>query len=126
MKLGNWKTKSIPAANWNDEFLAPVREGIDKAFAKIHDESCEMFKAELAQAIKEIMTALNLKLKSKSTVKNLRKVCPDVSMTDDPQALVCDAYKKCFLDNLEMCEHGIARAVETFAKKLQQFFRYLP
>jgi hypothetical protein len=64
---GNWKTKSAGEANWNDDFLKPVRDDIDRAFAKVLDGACETFKAEVAQAIKEAMSDLNYRLKSKQS-----------------------------------------------------------
>ena len=56
----------MPSTNWNDEFLESVRPGVDRVFGRIHDESCEILKAEVAQAIKEVMTGLNQMLKSNS------------------------------------------------------------
>ncbi|KAF1998322.1 hypothetical protein P154DRAFT_621882 [Amniculicola lignicola CBS 123094] len=104
---GHYKTKKVPEANWNDEFLLPVRSSLDQSFGKLHDECEVTLKAEVAQAIKEIMASLNLQLR------------------DDPQALVCNAYKDCFLSNLPRHEADIAREIEGFAKGLQRYFRII-
>jgi len=57
--------KKCIAMDWNEDFMWPVRPYIDVAFRAIIDESCELFKAEATQDIKEIITALDTKLKSK-------------------------------------------------------------
>jgi hypothetical protein len=53
--------------NWNEELLSSMRPVIDQAFRTLLDKSCENFKAEAAQAIKEALRDLNHVLKSKST-----------------------------------------------------------
>ncbi|KAI4618246.1 uncharacterized protein J4E87_007914 [Alternaria ethzedia] len=58
--------KKCIAMDWNEDFMWPVRPYIDVAFRVIIDDSCELFKAEATQDIKEIITALDTKLKSKT------------------------------------------------------------
>ncbi|KAF2651015.1 hypothetical protein K491DRAFT_782176 [Lophiostoma macrostomum CBS 122681] len=94
---GTWKTKKFPqGANWNDAFLSSVCAGIDRLFGKLHDDACSAFKAEIAQVIKEVMTGLNTKLKN------------------DPQALICNTYKKCFLNNFDRFSNSMAQQVAKF------------
>ena len=72
---GDYRTKSAGAQNWNEDFLKPIRDGIDRAFARLHDEACETFKAEVAQAIKENITELNNKLKSRIPLQKQFYTC---------------------------------------------------
>jgi len=64
--LGNYtqKKKQI-VMNWDEDLLEPTRATIDAAFRAIIDGSCEVFKAEAAQAGKEVMDELDRTLKSK-------------------------------------------------------------
>jgi hypothetical protein len=50
--------------NCNEDLLAPVRPTIDLALRTIIDEACDTFKAEVAQASKEVIRDLNHTLKS--------------------------------------------------------------
>lgn len=50
--------------DWNEDFLWPVRPYIDVAFRAIIDDQCELFKAEATQDVKEIIAALDTRLKS--------------------------------------------------------------
>ncbi|ORY12845.1 hypothetical protein BCR34DRAFT_624118 [Clohesyomyces aquaticus] len=102
---GNWKTGKIPPANWNEELLGSVEENVDRIFAKLLDEGCENFKAELSEAIKEVVNGLNSKLRN------------------DPQALVCNTYKTCFLDNIGRYENEIGSLVDVFIKDLLKDLR---
>ncbi|KAI4944142.1 hypothetical protein J4E91_008997 [Alternaria rosae] len=56
--------KKCIAMDWNEDFLWPVRPYIDVAFRAIIDDQCELFKAEATQDIKEIIAALDTRLKS--------------------------------------------------------------
>ncbi|KAH7093109.1 hypothetical protein FB567DRAFT_609442 [Paraphoma chrysanthemicola] len=87
--------------NWNEELMSSVRPVIDQAFRSLLDRSCETFKAEAAQVIKEALRDLNHILKN------------------DPKALACDAYKLCFSDNLKRYETEVTRLVEQSAKNLK-------
>ncbi|KAH7083176.1 hypothetical protein BKA63DRAFT_584450 [Paraphoma chrysanthemicola] len=87
--------------NWNEELMSSVRPVIDQAFRSLLDTSCENFKAEAAQVIKEALRDLNHILKN------------------DPKALACDAYKICFSDNLKRYETEVTRLVEQSAKDLK-------
>jgi hypothetical protein len=51
--------------DWNEDLLWPIRPYIDVAFRAIIDDSCELFKAEATQDIKDVISALDHKLKSK-------------------------------------------------------------
>jgi hypothetical protein len=50
--------------NWDEDLISPVKPAIDTAFRSIIDESCEIFKAEAAQASKEVIHNLDHTLKS--------------------------------------------------------------
>jgi hypothetical protein len=51
--------------NWNEDLMKPVIPDIDTAFHAIIDGACENFKAEAAQAAKEVVDELDHILKSK-------------------------------------------------------------
>jgi hypothetical protein len=51
--------------DWNEDLLWPILPYIDVAFRAIIDDSCELFKAEATQDIKDVISALDHKLKSK-------------------------------------------------------------
>ncbi|KAF2471802.1 uncharacterized protein BDR25DRAFT_367665 [Lindgomyces ingoldianus] len=78
---------------------------MDDLFAEVLDEGCENFKAEMVQAIKEVMNKLNAILRN------------------DPQVLVCNTYKECFPDNLGHYETEIARLVDQLLESLLTDFR---
>lgn len=59
--------------NWNEELISPVRPAIDQAFRAILDDSCETFKAEAAQMIKDALSALDKTLKGKSDMFQRRQ-----------------------------------------------------
>jgi hypothetical protein len=52
--------------DWDEDLMEPTRATIDAAFHAIIDGSCETFKAEAAQAGKEVMDELDRTLKSES------------------------------------------------------------
>ena len=54
--------------NWNEDLLAPMRQHIDLAFRTVLDESYEMFKAQAAQAIKDVLNELDNTLKGQVNI----------------------------------------------------------
>jgi hypothetical protein len=104
--------------NWNEDLIASVRPAIDQVFRVILDDSCERFKAEAAQTIKDALGALDNTLKSKYNML-WRSQLTDYS-SEDPQALACDAYKMCFSENRSHFEEGISRQVEVSTKALRE------
>lgn len=57
------KKKGIKLA-WDEDLLAPVRPLIDVPFRKIIDESVETYRAEVAQASREVLNDLDKTLMS--------------------------------------------------------------
>ncbi|KAJ4361430.1 hypothetical protein N0V95_001847 [Ascochyta clinopodiicola] len=88
--------------NWNEDLIDPIRPAIDKAFRTILDSSCDTFKAEAAQTLKNALSNLDNTLKS------------------DPQALAADAYRLCFSDNKTRYEQEITRQVDAATKSLRE------
>ena len=52
--------------SWDDDLMSPVKPAIDMAFRSLIEDSCEIFKAEVTQASKEVMQDLDHTLKSKA------------------------------------------------------------
>lgn len=54
--------------NWNEDLMSPMRSAIDQAFHIVLDNSCETFKAEAAQIVKNALNNLDNTLKSRQIV----------------------------------------------------------
>ncbi|KAI8935499.1 hypothetical protein NX059_008069 [Plenodomus lindquistii] len=87
--------------NWDEDLMAPVKGAIDMAFRTIIDDSVETFRADAAQATKEVLRELD------ETLKN------------DPKALACDAYKSCFKDSLTLYHDSVDLYVDKATKRLK-------
>ncbi|KAF5853161.1 hypothetical protein GGP41_001665 [Bipolaris sorokiniana] len=102
-KQGKYCQKKL-GINWdlNAALLSSVVSDIDRPFRKVIEDAPSSFKAQAAQTIKTSFRELNRQLK------------------DDPQALVGDAYKICFGNNVLDHEKSITLMVEAATTKLRQ------
>lgn len=49
--------------DWNESLMSPMRSAIDRVFWEVLDHSCDMFKAQAAQVIKDALNELDSRLR---------------------------------------------------------------
>jgi hypothetical protein len=105
--------------HWNEDMLEAAKGGIDIAFQAIIDGAVETFKADAAQASKDVIRDLDYILKSKSAFLFLHDDVTDGGL-DDLKALAGNAYSSCFKDTLPRFYEEVNVSVEKAAKNLKE------